>query len=324
MKALVTGGTGFIGSRVVDRLIANGDSVRLLIRGNAVPEQWRDKDVTVVPGDLREADGVIAAMQGMDLVFHIGEVRNTSAARAGVNVRLVERMAGAVSNAGVKRLVFVSSLSVAGIPMAIPATEDTPAARVLRDHYTEYKRTAEALIRQAPCEHVIVRPGVVYGPGSRYLGRLIETIRLLGPIGLPFIGTGRNLVPLMQIDDLADAITRAGTASAAAGETLNLTDGERRTWHEFFSLIAEANSKRFRLIPVHPRLARLPARFFDLFTGIFGRSFDLPAFVDYVSRDVHFSNARAQAVLGWTPRHRDLRESVREMVASYDQKRKGI
>ena len=124
-------------------------------------------------------------------------------------------------------------------------------------------------------------------------------------------------MPLVHADDLARAIVRAGAAPDAANQTLNLTDGERRTWLELFSLIAEAHRRRFRLIPVHPALARFPARLFDLFTGIFGQSLDLPAFVDYVSRDVHFSCARARSVLGWKPERVGLRDAVYEMVAWY-------
>lgn len=323
MKAFVTGGTGFIGSHVVDLLLENGHSVRLLSRKVEVPEHWKGKDITVVPGDLRDADAVVDAMKGMDAVFHIGEVRNTSSGNASLNVALVERMASSLKPSGVKRLVFVSSLSVAGIPLAIPATEDTPAAQVLRDQYTEYKRKAEEMIRHSPsgAEHVILRPGVVYGPGSRYLGGLVDTIRRFGPIGLPFIGSGANLMPLIHVKDLARAVYLAGTVPGAANQTLNITDGERRTWLEFFTAVAEANRKRLRLIPVHPALARVPAMFFDLFTGVFGQSLDLPSYVSYVSRDVHFDNGRARFVLGWDVAHRDLRDAVREMVASYAKKK---
>ncbi len=319
MKALVTGGTGFIGSHVVDLLLENGHSVKLLSRKLAVQEPWKGKDITVVPGNLRDADSVVGAMQGMDAVFHIGEVRNTSSGKASLNILLVERMVAALKTSGVKRLVFVSSLSVAGIPLAIPATEDTPAAQVLRDQYTEYKRKAEEIIRQSPggVEHVILRPGVVYGPGSRYLGRLVDAIRRFGPLGLPFIGPGTNLMPLIHVKDLARAVFLAGTAPGAANQTINLTDGERRTWLELFTAVAEANRKRFRLIPVHPALARLPAMFFDLFTGIFGQSLDLPSYVSYISRDVHFDNGRARSALGWDPAYLDLRDAVRDMVAWY-------
>ena len=319
MRTFVTGGTGFIGSHVVDLLLENGHSVTLLLRRPSVPAAWNGRDVTVAQGDLREPGPVIDAMKGADVVFHIGEVRSTTAGNAAVNVELVKRMVMALGPSEVKRLVFVSSISVAGIPLAIPANEDTPALQDLRDQYTEYKRKAEELIRQSPSgvEHVIVRPGVVYGPGSRRLGSMIDAIRRFGPLGLPFIGAGTNLLPLIHMKDLARAVYLAGTVPSAANQTLNITDGERRTWMSFFTAIAEGQHKRFRLIPVHPALVKFPAMFVDLFTGIFGQSLDLPAFVSYVTRDVHFDCGRAKSVLGWEPSYRDLRDAMRDMVAWY-------
>lgn len=323
MKAFVTGGTGFIGSHVVDLLLEHGHSVRLLSRKPDIPAWWKDRDLSISAGDLREPGPVIEAMQGTDVVFHIGEVRSTTAGNAAMNAGLVERMVIALKASGVKRLVFVSSVTVAGIPLAIPGNEDTPASVVLRDQYTEYKRKAEEIIRQSSggVEYAIVRPGVVYGPRSRHLGSLVDAIRRFGPLGLPFIGSGTNLMPLIQVKDLARAIYLAGTVSAAAGRTLNITDGERRTWLAFFSAIAEAQGKRFRLIPVHPALAKVPAMFMDLFTGVFGQSLDLPSYVTYASRDVHFGNGLARSILGWEPAYIDLRDAARDMVAWYAKKK---
>jgi len=323
MKAFVTGGTGFIGSHVVDLLLENGHAVKLLSRKEEMPDQWKGKDLTVVPGDLRDAVAVVEAMQGMDVVFHIGEVRSTTAGNASLNVALVERMVAALEPSHVKRLVFISSLSVAGIPLATPATEDTPASQVLRDQYTEYKRKAEEIIRRssAGIEHVILRPGIVYGPRSRHLGGMVDTIRRFGPLGLPFIGSGTNLMPLIHVKDLALAIFLAGTVPGAANQTLNITDGERRTWLELFTEVAEAQRKRFRLIPVPPALAKFTAMFVALFTSIFGQSLDLPSYVAYISLDIHFDISRARSVLGWDPSYRDLRDAVREMVEWYAKKK---
>jgi nucleoside-diphosphate-sugar epimerase len=323
MKAFVTGGTGFIGSHVVDLLLENGHSVKLLSRKPDLPERWKGMDISVEAGNLREPGTVIDAMHGTDVVFHVGEVRSTTAGNAVMNAGLVERMVVALKDSGVKRIVFVSSISVAGIPLAMPATEDTPAAQVLRDQYTEYKRKAEEMIRHTPAgvEHVILRPGIVYGPRSRRLGGMVDAIRRFGPVGLPFIGQGTNLMPLIHVKDLARAVFLAGTVPGAANHTLNITDGERRTWLEFFTAVAEAQRKRFRIIPVYPALARLPAMFFDLFTGIFGQSLDLPSYVSYISRDIHFDNGRARSVLGWGPVYRDLCDAVRDMVAWYAKKK---
>src|SRR5512145_1163053 len=100
MKALVTGGTGFIGRQVVDLLLENGHAVRLLTRRNDLPEGWKSRDVALLPGDLREPGPLIEALDGVDTLYHIGEVRNTTAGNAQVNIRAAEQMAAALGPAG--------------------------------------------------------------------------------------------------------------------------------------------------------------------------------------------------------------------------------
>src|SRR5512144_1950216 len=122
MKALVTGGTGFIGRQVVDLLVENGHSVRLFSRRPGLPANVAGKDVSLFPGDLRNPDSLLDAMDGMEVFYHIGELRNTSRRAAESNVELVKRVAGHLGRAGIRRSVFISSLTVAGIPSSTPAT----------------------------------------------------------------------------------------------------------------------------------------------------------------------------------------------------------
>jgi len=319
MKAFVTGGTGFIGSHVVDLLVENGHSVRLFSRQTDPPGRWKGKDVVPVRGDLRDPDTVLDAMEGLDIVFHIGELRNMTASDADRNASVVKKMAGEMKHAGVKRFVFVSSLTVAGIPSAVPATEETEPAVVLRDQYTEYKRNAEAIIRELRngVEHAIVRPGIVYGPRSRHLGRMVKAVGRIGPIGIPFIGSGKTNAPLVHVRDLARAIYLAGIQPEGANQTFNLTDGRAHTWLDLFSSIGKAQGKAVRLVPLPPVLFRFPAAFADLFAGIIGFSLDLHSYVTFLSRNVHFDMGKATTLLGWEPEHGDLETAVREMVDWY-------
>ena len=319
MKAFVTGGTGFIGSHVVDLLIENGHSVRLFSRHADLPVMWKGKDVVPVRGDLREPDTVLEAMEGADLVFHIGEIRNMTASDAGKNAAVVKKMAAELQHIGVKRFVFVSSLTVAGIPSTVPATEETETAVVLRDQYTEYKRSAEAVIRELRngVEHAILRPGIVYGPRSRHLGRMVNAVARIGPIGIPFIGSGKTNAPLVHVQDLARAIYLAGIRPEGANQTFNLTDGRAHTWFDLFTAIGKAQGKEVRLVPLPPVLFRLPAAFADLFAGIIGFNLDLHTYVTFLSRNVHFDMGKAKTLLGWGPEHGDLETAVREMVEWY-------
>ncbi len=322
MKTFVTGGTGFIGSHVVDQLIANGHSVRLLSRRPEVPQQWQGKDVAVLEGDLNDPDRVLDAMEGAELVFHIGELKNTTAAVSEKNVAVVRKMTGELKHAGVKRFVLVSSLTVAGVPGTLRATEETAPAFPLRDQYTEYKRRAEELVRQPQdgVEHAIVRPGIVYGPRSRHLGALLRNVARFGPIGIPFIGSGRNRAPFIQVQDLARAIYLAGTRPEAANQTFNLTDALSHTWQDFFTTIGRAQGREVRLVPLPPFLIRFPAVFADLFAGLVGFQLDLNSYVTFMSRNIDFDPQKAQTLLGWEPEHGDLDRAVEEMVSFYGRK----
>jgi nucleoside-diphosphate-sugar epimerase len=318
MKALITGGTGFIGSNVVDLLVENGHSVRLFSRNPDLPARLAGKEVSLFPGDLRDPNAVLDAMTGMDAVYHVGELRNVSPRAAEKNVELVERMSAHVAKAGIKRLVFISSLTVAGVPASIPATEDTKPRLELRDHYTTYKKRCEELLRANTSSSVpvIIRPGVVYGPGSRHLGSMIRTIELFGPVGFPFAGRGGNAAPLIQVKDLARAVYLAGIEQGAGGQVFNLTDGQRHSWADFFHAIAASLGKKLRILAVPPLFLRAPARVFDVFSGIIGLSLSLDAYVSYAASDLLFENGKARRLLNWEPEY-TLAQGVEEMVREY-------
>src|SRR5512139_784658 len=116
-------------------------------------------------------------MDKMDVFFHIGEIKNFNQTASLNNVKLMEHIIAGMRQKEVKRLVFISSITVAGIPSAIPANEDTQPKVVLEDHYTSYKRTCEKLIMDSSAgTSVIIRPAPVYGPGSRSMAGLITGI----------------------------------------------------------------------------------------------------------------------------------------------------
>jgi nucleoside-diphosphate-sugar epimerase len=321
MKALVTGGTGFIGSAVVDRLVEAGHSVRIFSRNDYIPERLKGKDVEIFKGDLGEPGSVVDAVSGMDIFYHIGEIKNITRAASEKNVKLVEHITRALDKAGVRRLVFVSSLTVSGIPSRTPADENTPPQTILKDHYTSYKRKCEELIVSSSSgfEYSIVRPAPVYGPGSRYLPRLIRTLEKIGPLGLPFIGNAKNNAPLIYVKDLARAVYLTGIEGAAAGEIFNLTDGIPHSWFDFFNEIAGDLGKKVRILPLPPMLLKLPALPLDLFSGFFGLEFDPVNYLNYFSRDIFFSNKKACELLPWEPEY-TLEEGIREMVQSYRSK----
>jgi dihydroflavonol-4-reductase len=322
MKALVTGGTGFIGSRVVETLLEAGHFVRVLSRKRTSAERWKSARIETVQGDLEIPETVVSAMEGTDVFYHIGEIKNISKAASEKNVRFMKRIIEGGGSSGVKRIVFISSLTVAGIPSETPANEETVPATVLTDHYTSYKRECERLLASNPggFEYAIIRPAPVYGPGSRYLGRLISAVERFGSIGLPFAGNAKNKAPLIHVKDLARAVYLSGVAASAPSRVFNLTDGFDHSWRDFLACIAECLGRRLRIIPLPPALLKIPAVPLDLISGFLGFEIDPLHYVDYFSRDIFFDNARARELLDWKAEY-TLETGVRDMTDSYAGKR---
>ncbi len=323
MKALVTGGTGFIGSQVVSRLISQQHGITVFVRDKALPAWPKDGRIEVISGDLREPSSLLKAMEGIDVLFHLGEIRNTTRSASEKNVQLMEEIVRHRSAAGVKRIVFVSSITVSGIPSSFPADEKTPPRVILKDHYTAYKTKCEEILAdQAGDGYAVIRPAPVYGPGSRYLGRLITAVERIGPVGIPMIGAGRNNAPLVFVKDLAAAICQAGIMPQAAGQVFNISDGIRHSWLEFLTAIAERLGKRLRIVPVPPLLLKVSAVPLELLTGFFGVELDALNYLDYFSRDLFFDNSRAKGLLQWQPEY-GLGSGVSEMVDYYRSSRQG-
>jgi len=320
MKALVTGGTGFIGSKVVDLLVENGHSVRLFMRRDKLPAGLAGKAVSVFQGDLQDTGSVVSAMAGMEVFYHIGEVKNISPLAAKKNIQLVERILDDIDKSGIKRFIFISSLTVAGIPSTVPASEETKPKLVPEEHYTAYKRRCEEILAsQTAAEYVIIRPGVVFGSGSRYLGRLVAAVERFGALGFPFIGKGNNVAPLIHVKDLSHAIYLAGMRKEAAGQTFNLTDGLTHSWYDFFNAIAVSLGKKLRFLPIPTAALSVPSKIIDYFGGLFQVELSLHTYVQYAASDLLFLNEKARRLLNWEPEY-TLERGVEELVRAYQMK----
>ena len=239
MRALVTGGGGFLGQAIVKRLRARGDFVRSLSRGE-YPE-LKALGVECVQGDIADADAVSAAATGCEVVFHV-------AAKAGVwgaysdyhraNVVGTENVIAACLAQGVEKLVYTSSPSVvfdgrdeAGIDESAPYP-----ARYLT-HYPQTKAIAERAVLKAngavmahggTLSTVALRPHLIWGPGDNHLvPRLIERAR---QGKLRRVGSGKNLVDTVYIDNAADAHVQAAdkleSHSPVAGRAFFISNGE--------------------------------------------------------------------------------------------------
>ncbi len=307
-RVLVTGAAGFIGRALVERFRSLGSEVR----GIDVIETG---DEAHLAADLTEPAAWQSHAEGCDLVVHTAAVVGMYSSREGyweTNVAATRHAIDAAVTAGAKRFVHLSSIVVFGFDFEGEVDEKTPV-RPNGVHYVDTKIASEQVVLEAhaegeiPC--TIVRPGDVYGPGSRPW--TTEPIRLLRSKQLILPDGGRGLHSPVFVDDLVDGIVKAAAAPEAEGRVFILTGAEKPTIGEFVGHYCRMlGIDGPRTAPT--RVVREVARAMDLAAKVRGkRSEATPAAIDYFTRRGSYSIARAREVLGYEPAH-DLEAGMRK------------
>ena len=297
MLFAISGGAGFLGLHLSRRLLADGHQVRTL---DVVPldDAELEQSVEELRGDVRDADQVRALVAGADVVVHAAAALPIQASRdsiRSVNVGGTENVLRAARDAGVPRVVFISSTAVYGVPEKHPIEEDDPLVGV--GSYGESKIDAEGLCRVAAVETTIIRPKTFVGPERLGVFEILfDWIREGRRIYV--LGQGYNRYQLLAVEDLVDAIVRAAAAPEAAGETFNVGATEFGTVRsDLEALIDHAGSaSRLRPVPVKP--AELVLRGLELAR--------LSPLAEWHYKTAHKDSfvdvSKAQRLLGWQPR----------------------
>jgi len=307
MKAFVTGGTGFIGRRIVRQLVERNYRVYALARSQAGAETLRALGATIVPGDVTDRESMRAAMRGSDVVFHLAAIYDytpeAKAQSATINVEGTRQVLDLAHELDVPRIVYTSSLAVFGDTHGELPDE---TYRYEGPFLTEYDRTkwqahyevAEPLLAEgAPI--IIVMPGAVYGPGDT--SWLAEAMRLFYRGLLPMVPGPETTLTYAYVDDIA-----AGHILAAekgrVGETYILA-GPAVPLGEMVEFWAQLTGKR-------PPVARVPARALSPLAPVAARLQPALSLSPLVGEDIvrmlgatYAGRAdKARAELGWRPR----------------------
>src|SRR3989449_10384063 len=224
MRWAISGGAGFLGLHLARRLLADGHDVRTLDLA-PLDEPELERSVEELRGDVRSARDAQTLARGADLLVHTAAALPIQASRdsiRSVNVGGTATVLAAAVEAGVRRVVLVSSTAVYGIPKVHPIHEDDPLVGV--GWYGESKIEAEDVTRdfgRRGLDFVIVRPKTFVGPERLGVFEILfDWVRDGRRIYV--LGDGSNRYQLLAVEDLVEAVVLTATATGAAGEAINV------------------------------------------------------------------------------------------------------
>jgi nucleoside-diphosphate-sugar epimerase len=295
--ALITGGSGYFGSLLRDRLRARGFGVRIFDLADAADRQ---ADVSFVQGDVRDPGQVKEACAGCDTVYHC--VAQVPLAKdkelfESVNVQGMENLLKAAQGQKVGKVIYVSSSAVFGAPKSNPVNEQTPPTPA--EAYGRAKLQGEKLCAQyvqSSLDVTIIRPRTIMGHGRLGIFQILfEWIR--EGYNVPVLGGGNNVYQFVHADDLAEACI---LAAARPGPAIYNCGAEKfGTMREVLeNLCAHAKTgAHVRNVPMGPAVALMNL------TSALGLSPLGPYHALMYGKSLYFDITKAKTELGWKPRH---------------------
>jgi dihydroflavonol-4-reductase len=322
MKALVTGGTGFIGSHLAEDLAGRGWEVRCLVRRPSGLGWIENLKVQLVRGDCRDKPSLGPAVEGVDHVFHLAGVINGLSweeyfqANVVGTRNLLETVAE--RNPGIQKFIFVSSISATGpSPQGQVLTEDAPCRPI-----TDYGRsklaaeeTVQTFAQRFPC--VVIRPPNVIGPRQQ---ELREAVRLIRRRIMPSVGTGEAQTSLCYVGDVVDALILAAEKREADGRTYFLANPRPYAWSEITEAIRKTLGIRLLLFKIPYPVQWLAAAAAEAAARLTRKKPRLTRNSVAAARKYYwiYDGTRIRRELGFEPRT-DLEEAIRRTIVWNDE-----
>ena len=232
---LVTGASGFLGSRIVALLSEHGCTVRALVRKTSHIGHLQLPGVTLVYGDVTDVESLDKAFDGVDYIIHAAaDTSGTEEGGRSVTIQGTKNILERCATSNVKKLIYISSCSVYGVASyqdgaLVDENAALESAPEQRGAYSWAKLEAERLVTgfmaQEKAAVVCLRPGIIYGPGGQVYSPMMGFS--LGNRLFAVIGNGTFVLPLVYIDNLVAAIITSLTNEKSNGQIYNVVDTDR-------------------------------------------------------------------------------------------------
>lgn len=250
MKVLVTGGTGFVGTYLVNRLLHRGHAVTVLARDPRKTRNRYNRPVAVAAGDVLDRASIAAAVSGQEALIHLVGIINEKGAQTfdRMHREATENAVAAAGDAGVRRYLHMSAMG---------SSEDAPS------EYGRSKAAGEKAVRASGLDWTIFRPSIIFGPGDGFVSLLAPIVRS-NPGFIPVIGPGTTKFQPVSIEDVARVFADALEKPETARRAFEVGGPDVLTLNDIYREIAAAVGKPGKPL-VHLPLwyGRLLARAFE-------------------------------------------------------------
>ena len=320
---LVTGAAGFVGSELVRQLAGRGFRVRAMARRTEQLGDLTHPAIEPCKGDVRDRAALDRAMQGVAGVYHIAalfrQANEPDSAYHETNVQGVQNVIEAAVAAGVPRLIHCSTVGVLGHVRQPPADEHTEynPGDIYQRTKMEGEKLALEMFRSGRIGGVVIRPGMIYGPGDT---RLRKLFRMIARRQFFYVGRGDKLVHFIDVRDLARAFILAMEHTERNGEIYIIAGNQTMTLREFAEEVARA-------LQVPPPWLHLPVKPMQMLgtlceTICVPLRIQPPIFrrrVDFYTKNRSFDTRKAREELGFAPAQ-DVQGEIRDILADYRQR----
>ena len=316
MHALVTGGAGFIGSHLTERILRDGHVVTVLLKPGESEENLTGLDVRKLSCDILDKQAVIDACSGADIIYHLAartDLEGIAMSDYEVNTRGTENVVAAAEIHGVKRLVFYSSM------LAVPLTGNVqPIDEAFDDApttiYGQSKREGERIVARGRIPWTVIRPTLVFGPRERStmwaFFSAVKTRR--------FMLIGNDVwQSFVYVKNLVEATYIASLRPEAERQVFFISDERPYTLAEFAKTAAVALNVQLNPVRLPKAVAMLIAYVLNVAKVWFGLQVPLtPSRVRTMTTHYAYSIDKAASLFGYRPPY-DLRQSIGETVNWY-------